>query len=122
MATTLARWPIALERTALRSSLTGVQAIAAGYTHTCAFMDSGGLRCWEVNSLGQLGNDTSTDHVLPPTNDVLTGVKAIAAGYMHSCALIDSGGLRCWGVNDLRRLSSGLSWQAVPTSVPGPCE
>ena len=44
-------------------------AIAAGFAHTCAFVDLGGatpaLRCWGRNGEGQLGNGTQTSSNAP---------------------------------------------------------
>jgi len=57
-------------------TLTGVQAIAVGGRHTCALMDTGGVRCWGDNTYGQLGDGRG----MAPTSDVLAGVKAMGIG------------------------------------------
>jgi alpha-tubulin suppressor-like RCC1 family protein len=45
--------------------LDGVQAIAAGGSHTCALMTSGGVQCWGSNYYGQLGDGTSLSGFAP---------------------------------------------------------
>jgi alpha-tubulin suppressor-like RCC1 family protein len=37
-------------------------AIAAGWDHTCALLESGGLRCWGSGADGRLGY-ASTDNI-----------------------------------------------------------
>jgi len=103
--------------------LTGVQAIAADGGHTCALMDTGGVRCWGENDYGQLGDGTTTDNSTPPTSDVLTGVQAIAAGNFHTCALMKNGGMQCWGDNEHGQLGDGTTTNApTPVQVIGICE
>jgi alpha-tubulin suppressor-like RCC1 family protein len=98
--------------------LTAIQALAVGFSHSCALTESGGVRCWGSNGYGQLGDGSHTDRHAP-TGEVITGVAAIAAGTWHTCALLRSGAVRCWGRNDYGQLGDGTQTEsAVPVNVP----
>ena len=83
--------------------------IASGHTHTCAILDNDQVKCWGLNTSGQLGyGDTTTrgtaatqmGDALPFVN-LGTGrtAKKIAAGATHTCAILDNDTLKCWGYN-----------------------
>ena len=48
----------------------GVASLAAGTTHVCARMRTGGVRCWGGNDVGQLGDGLAPGFAFtPPTLD-----------------------------------------------------
>jgi alpha-tubulin suppressor-like RCC1 family protein len=94
-------------------------AIASGYLHTCAVMSTGGVRCWGLNTNGQLGLGNTNnigDNESPIITNVdlsngdpfsLVTVTAVSTGGGHSCALLLGGGVRCWGENVQGQLGLG---------------
>lgn len=108
----------------------GVTAISAGSTHTCAIMATGRVQCWGSNHYGALGNglgcpSTDTDPIdfecseysgTPVEvklhgveNTPLSGALKISGGSAHSCAILDSSEVWCWGMNDSAQLGLGLA-------------
>jgi alpha-tubulin suppressor-like RCC1 family protein len=97
--------------------LGGVTQIAAG-DHTCALLEDGTVRCWGLNSFGQLGDGTTSSRSNPVQvlasgstqgTNVLSGVTQIAAGPIHTCALLEDKTVRCWGFNGDGRLGDGTN-------------
>ncbi len=94
----------------------GVIDLAIGNWHSCALLNTGGVKCWGYNGYGQLGDNTNLRRETPVDVFGLTsGVKAIAAGEYHSCALLTSGSVRCWGANYYGQIGDGTT-----TSRPTP--
>jgi alpha-tubulin suppressor-like RCC1 family protein len=93
----------------------GVVAIAAGQSHSCALTTAGGVQCWGFNSNGQLGNNSTTTQSNVPVavSGLSSGVAAIAAGDLYGCALTTAGGIQCWGNNPNGQPS------LVPVAVSG---
>jgi len=84
--------------------------LAVGSHHTCAILDDDTVKCWGLNSDGQLGygdrltrgdqaNEMGTQL---PVVSLGTGLRPVrlAAGTAFTCALLDNNQLKCWGNND----------------------
>jgi hypothetical protein len=98
---------------------TGVIAIVAKDHHTCAVLNTGGVKCW--GDAGELGNGTIDDHLTPVDMIGLSsGIIGLATGASHTCALTNEGGVKCWGDNYYGELGDGTSqWSIPPVDVLG---
>ena len=100
-----------------------VVAVAAGGSHSLALCSDGTLASWGGNGLGQLGNNSTTDTLVPVavnTVGVLAGktVVAVAAGGSHSLALCSDGTLASWGANGAGQLGNNSTTRStVPVAV-----
>lgn len=97
------------------------RAIVTGYAHSCAVTAAGGVSCWGSNSVGQLGDLTTSDRPLPGDVSGLTsGVVSIGKGAHHSCAVMRGGGVKCWGRNHAGQLGDGTTADRLgPVDVSG---
>jgi len=78
----------------------GVAAIMVGVDHICAFITTGGVKCWGDNLVGSLGDNFITDSLTPVNvSGLASGVAVIMAGSNYTCAFTTGGGVKCWGWN-----------------------
>ena len=102
-------------------------AIAAGYSHTCAILDNGAVRCWGSGESGRLGYGNTTaigDNESPGSVAAVNlglgrTAVAISTGYNYSCALLDNGTVRCWGDNEFGQLGYGNKTTIGDNETPG---
>lgn len=95
---------------------------SAGGNHSCAIRPDGVLVCWGENTRGQLGDGTTTDHVVAaPVAGIAEQVVQVSAGpSRHTCALTDSGRVLCWGKNERGSVGDGSNVDRLePTEVTG---
>jgi len=88
-------------------------AISSGGWHTCAILDDASVSCWAWNREGQLGDGTSINHRITPTQTSSLGTGrtavAISSGDYHTCAILDDGTVSCWGYNGGGGLGDGTT-------------
>lgn len=89
--------------------------IDAGWSHTCAVLDTGAIRCWGTGGFGELGYGDSVTvgdgagPAIAAQGDVPVGVlcEKVSTGGNFTCALTAEGGVRCWGAGLSGRLGYG---------------
>lgn len=94
-------------------------------SHSCAIAN-GQLYCWGPNSVGQLGDGTTTTRNTPTQVPAFIGkmVTQVVVGTGNSCAVAD-GQLYCWGDNSYGQLGIGVaggspSYRSTPQAVLNP--
>ena len=90
-----------------------VQSLAVGYFHTCALLTDGRVKCWGLNTSGEigLGDDSWSKRLIGDTPEEMgdglpfidfgKGLSPIelTAGGFYTCALFKQGRIKCWGFN-----------------------
>lgn len=95
----------------------GVARIATGKEHACALLTAGTVKCWGLNSDGQLGTGNTTTSRVPVDVVGLSNVVAISAGEAHTCAIVSGGAVKCWGSDAYGQLGNGGAVDTVTTPV-----
>ncbi len=96
--------------------VSGASSVAAGHGgHTCALLTDRTVRCWGTNSVGQVGDGSTSNAVTTPVAAAgISDVVAIATGGGATCAVLGDGSMSCWG----QGFNGGVS-SKTPAVVPG---
>jgi prepilin-type N-terminal cleavage/methylation domain-containing protein len=117
--TTQSQVPVAVSTSGVLSGKT-ISFITAGSTQSCAIASNNLAYCWGSNNSGQLGNNSTTDSLVPVavnTAGVLSGktIKSIATGSSTTCAIASDNNAYCWGDNTWGQLGNNST---VNSSIP----
>lgn len=97
-----------------------VAEISAGYSHSCARLKDGSVRCWGYNGFGQLGNGDTGDSAVPvPVKGLPEKIVQVSAGYMHSCAVTVAGKVFCWGDANIGALADNTKMDKTKAVAVG---
>ncbi|MDH4163772.1 MAG: FG-GAP-like repeat-containing protein [Nitrospirota bacterium] len=100
-------------------SITDVQQVVAGDSHTVALKTDGTVWTWGRNDVGQLGDGSNIDKDSPVLVSGLTA-SAIAAGGDHTVVVKSDGTVWAWGNNNSGQLGDGeTTSSSTPVQVSG---
>ena len=98
--------------------------LSVGDHHSCALLDNGSITCWGLNNYGQLGENTTTNRLIPVYAQLPDSSSAVSVsvGPHSSCAILENSSLYCWGHNHFGRLGIGVTGgiYLTPMFVEGP--
>jgi alpha-tubulin suppressor-like RCC1 family protein len=103
------------------SNLTNVVSVSAGHIFNLALKADGTGWAWGNNSLGELGDGTTTNRNTPVQISGLTGIKGLSAGGFHSLALKADATVWVWGSGTTGQLGNGVLntvGSTTPVQVP----
>ncbi len=120
-------------------SFSVAHGVSANTSTTCVVVDDNKVRCWGLNTNGQLGlgdKDPRGGATIPPTIPstynpvslqtlvqsvpVPDSVRSVSVGATHVCALAGNGTVKCWGGNVNGEL--GVAASAMVNVGDGPDE
>jgi len=81
--------------------------VVAGFSRTCAILETGTLKCWGSNSSGILGNGDQINQPVPVEILPGTRVASVALGNNHACLVTEAGAAMCWGSNSYGEVGTG---------------
>ncbi len=90
-------------------NLTGVLAVVAADSQSCAIESDRTVSCWGNNASGALGNGTTTDSSVPVPVALLTDVQELSAQGSTICARLADATVQCWGFNNSGQVGDGTT-------------
>jgi alpha-tubulin suppressor-like RCC1 family protein len=119
--------PVPVKDPAGTGLLSSIVALSAGGRHSLAVKSDGTVWAWGRNTVGQLGDGSSTASNLPiqvkdpAGSGTLSGITAVAAGDYHSVVRKSDGTVWAWGENYSGKLGDNTATsRTLPVQVTGP--
>lgn len=102
------------------SSSVNIDTLSTASNQVFAKPSSGSYLVWGFNSLSQLGNNSTTDLMIPTQTTELDSLTIIAGGWDHSLGLASNGDVYSWGGNNTNQLGNTTATTLkIPTKVTG---
>jgi alpha-tubulin suppressor-like RCC1 family protein len=112
--------PVNITDTNVNNAMTNVSAAAAGGEHS-AVIRNGELWTFGRNHHGQLGDNTTTNRLIPTRIRPDLTWRTVAAGERHTIAITQDGRMFGWGTNAQNQLGlgagAGFHNRLVPTQI-----
>ncbi len=97
-----------------------VASVKPSYVHTCAVTTKGKVKCWGYNGYGALGDNSTTNSLVPVAVYNLDKTTKVSLGEVHTCALTAKKAVKCWGYNSTGQLGDGTTTTSLkPIKVAG---
>jgi alpha-tubulin suppressor-like RCC1 family protein len=74
---------------------------------TCAVLSNGVLKCWGVNTVGQVGDGSTVNRGAPVVVDSGVTYSTVRTHGKTTCGITTVGVLKCWGANAFNQLANG---------------
>lgn len=109
-------------KVAVNGLASGVDKLTASETHSCALVSGGVVKCWGLNTNGELGTGDKSARIVPTDATAfsgVTGINHVVAGKNFTCVLASGGTVHCVGKNDRGQLGAGsaIAESTVPLAA-----
>lgn len=92
-------------------NLTNAITVSLGSGHSCARVGGGigggSIQCWGLNGLGQLGNGSTNNALVPVSVSGISNAIDFDSYFNHSCAVLADMAAVCWGSNTSGQFGNG---------------
>src|SRR3989339_574008 len=93
----------------LTTDLSVYVSVSSGNLHTCGIRKNDSrVLCWGEGNLGQLGDGSTGDNLIPTLISDSSAYSSISAGGYHTCGIrANDSRVLCWGRGDYGKLGDG---------------
>jgi len=98
----------------------GVISLSVGEAHGCAILTEGAVKCWGMNSVGQLGTGSASAFEVMPSQVVglSSGALSLALGQYTSFVYLTGDTVKCFGYDRFGQL--GIGYASTDNGVNAP--